>query len=245
MVEVGVRVGVTDDHPLGTETLLDQDVELGSADGRCHAVGRDGHAGRDRGPRRGAMDPLLGRAEPGLVGADLADDPGPHAGPGDPVLELGDELGRQLAHRPAGDARLRWVVGLAIPAAAHHDVEPGSAGEAAQPLRIAADARQGEVDERGAAAAPEVPQLVGDEVVGRAEGPVVPARRDLPQADAGVLVWKGHPHLVRRDRSAHGHDAFGHRGSSWSVAPAGMQAGRRRIGVRARAVWTAGSDPVR
>ena len=79
VVEVRVRVGVADDDAAGIGALLLEDPELGETDVGQHRVGRDrqpGPAGRARGR---PMHPLLGRRDPRLVRADLADDPGPDA----------------------------------------------------------------------------------------------------------------------------------------------------------------------
>ena len=134
------------------------------------------------------MDTLLEGADPRLVGADLADDPGPDPGVADAVSELGDDLVGQVVDRPSVDQRLGGVVGAAIPAGAHHDVQAGGARQAPQPMRVAAHPVERQVDERCPAAAAVVAQLIGDEVLVGRELPVVPALLDVPEVDAGVLV---------------------------------------------------------
>ena len=79
VVERGVRVGVADDDPGRVDALLLEDPQLGQADRRQDGVRRDRQPGPPGGPRGGAVDPLLGRRQPRLVGPDLADDPGPDA----------------------------------------------------------------------------------------------------------------------------------------------------------------------
>src|SRR5918992_1479918 len=122
-------------------------------------------------PLRSTMHALLDRADPPLVGADLADDARAHAGPVDPIVELGNQLVRQLVDAPFVDPRNGRVVRTEIPAAAHHDGHLGPRAQGAQPLGPATDARQRQVDHGATAASPEVAQLVADDlfVVGQPE----------------------------------------------------------------------------
>ena len=70
-----------------------------------------------------------------------------------------------------------------------------------------------QVDERRAAAATEVAQLVGDRVLVGRELPVIPSVLDVPEVDAGVLVGKGEADALGWDRPTDGHDSRSHRGS--------------------------------
>jgi hypothetical protein len=156
------------------------------------------------------MDAFLERADPRLAGPDLADDAGPHAGAGHALGELADQLIGKVVGRATVDERLGRVVGLVVPAAAHHDLQAGAACQAAQPLRIAADARHGEVHQRRATSPPEVAQLVGQGKLVGTELPVVPSVPDVPQVDAGVLVREREAHAVGRDGAAHGQHSRSH-----------------------------------
>ena len=100
--------------------------------------------------RGGPVHALLLRAQPRLVGPDLADDPRPDAGVADAVGRLADELVGQVVHRAAVDPRVRRVVGGPIPAAAHHDVQVAPFAERPQPPRVAADPVERQVDEGAA-----------------------------------------------------------------------------------------------
>ena len=75
-----MRVGVTDDDARRVDALLGEDPQLCEADGDWTPWVVIAMPVRTDAPRRGAMHALLERADPGLVGADLADDPGPDAG---------------------------------------------------------------------------------------------------------------------------------------------------------------------
>ena len=95
VVEMRVRVGVADDDPRRVRALVLEDPQLVEPDRRQHGVGRDRQAGPSGGPGRRAMDPLLLRRHPRLVGADLADDPGTDAG----VADAGGRLARRARRR--------------------------------------------------------------------------------------------------------------------------------------------------
>ena len=104
---------------------------------------------------------------------------------------------RQLIDGAPVDQGLGRVVRARDTSRTHHDLHARAAGQAPQPLRVAADARRGEVHQRPAAAPPEFAQLVGDEVLVGGELPVVPSASDVPEIDAGVLVRKGEAELAR------------------------------------------------
>src|SRR4051812_14324169 len=106
------------------------------------------------------MDALLERRDPRLVGPDLADDPGPYPALPHPVGGLADELVGEVVDRPAIETRLGWVIGAAVPAGTHHDVQPREAGYAGEPGGIAPHAVERQVDERRAAGCAEQPQLL-------------------------------------------------------------------------------------
>ena len=208
----------------GIDALLFEDAQLRQAHRRAHAVGGDRHAGLARGARGGAVHPLLLGADPRLVGPDLPDDPRPHTRAGDAVSQLPDHLGCQLIDAAPVDQGFLRVVGLAIPAATHHDLDARPACQAPQALRVAADARRGELHQRRAAAPPVIAQLVGDEVLVGGELPVVPSALDVPEVDAGVLVRKGEADSLGWDRPTDGHDSRSHRVPpvvDW--APVGVQ----------------------
>ena len=79
---------------------------------------------------------------------------------------------------------------------------PLGLGIAPQADRVASDAGQGQVDEGAAAGRPERRQLGHDERVVRGQLPVVPAIRDVPERDPGVLVRQDEAERFRRDRAA-------------------------------------------
>ncbi len=102
-------------------------------------------------------------------------------------------------HGPAIDQRLGRVVGAAIPAAAHDDVQVARPRETGQPGRVAPDAGEREVDQAAATGRAKRGQLVQDHRLVAGELPVVPAVGDLPQRDLGVLVGQREPELRRID----------------------------------------------
>ena len=148
-------VGVADDDPRRVGALRLEDPQLVQADRRQDGVGRDREAGPAGRPGGGAMDALLAGREPRLVGADLADDAGPDAGVPDSVGRLADELVGEVVDGPAVDRGLGRVVGVAVPAAAHDEVEAGRRREPDEPRRVAPDAGQRQVDQARAARLPE------------------------------------------------------------------------------------------
>src|SRR5262249_41632688 len=101
VVEALHRVGVADHDPLRRDTLGGEDVDLGLAGGEAGGVGRDHHSGAGGGPAGGAEGALLAGGDVGQVGGDLADEPGPHPGPGDFVLQVGDQVLGDLVGRVA------------------------------------------------------------------------------------------------------------------------------------------------
>ncbi len=201
--EGGVRIGMADDDAGRVDALLLEDAQLGQAHRRHDGVGRDREARPPSGPAGRPMDPLLERRQPGLVGADLADDPGPDTRVLDAKLDLPDELLGQVVDRAAVDLRLGRVVGPAVPTGAHDDVEVAGLGIAAQPDRIPAHARQGQVDQGPAAGRPERSQLGHDQGIVRGQLPVVPPIRDLPEVNPGVLVGQDEAKLRGGHRTAH------------------------------------------
>ena len=84
---------------------------------------------------------------------------------------------------------------------------PGRPGEPGEPGRVAPDAVEGQVDERAAAGRPERGELLDDHRLVAAELPVVPAVRDVPERDRGVLVGQDPAELGRIDRPEDGLDA--------------------------------------
>ena len=110
VLERRVGIGMADDDPSRIEALLLEDPELGEPDVRHDGVGRDGEARPAGRPGGGAVDAFLGRGEPRLVRADLADDARPDAGIPRPVGRLAHELVGEVVHGPPIDARLRRVV---------------------------------------------------------------------------------------------------------------------------------------
>ncbi len=90
-------------------------------------------------------------------------------------------------------------------------MQPGRAGEPDQPRGIAADTRGREVDQAPTAAAAIRLELAEDQRLVAGELPVIPAVRDVPQGDLGVLVRQREPEVRRVDRAEDGLD-MGHRG---------------------------------
>ena len=155
--------------------------------------------------------------------------PGRIARPVGALLELAGP-----ARRPATPTvrrsieRLGRVVGLAIPAAAHHEVEAGCLGEPAQPGRVAPDRLQGEVGEARPAELAEPGQLGQDQLVLAGQLPVVPAAGDLPQHAAGVLVGEREAERRGIDPPEHGLDEGRHAGDYRPAAPGPRAPGARR-----------------
>jgi hypothetical protein len=147
------------------------------------------------------MDALLERRQPRLVGPDLADDPRPDVRAVNAHLDLADQLIGQVVHGAPIDQRLGRVVGRPVPARAHHDVQAAGLGVAAQAERVAAHAGQGQVHQRAPAASSKRGQLGQDQGVVRGQLPVIPAIRDLPELDAGVLVGQDEAEVGGRHRA--------------------------------------------
>ena len=142
------------------------------------------------------------RGDPRLIGADLADDSWTHWA----VDKLLHDLVGEIVDGAAIDARLGGVVGLAVPACAGHDVEPGCLREAGQPCQVSADADGGHIDQ-GAAAEPLIGcQLLVDSWLVADQLPVVPAVLDPPEAALGVLVGEGKAEVAGRHRTEDGLD---------------------------------------
>jgi len=119
----------------------------------------------------------------------------------DPVLDLAHEVVRQRIDRPPIDVEGRRVVSVAIPTRAHHQMHAGRASEAHEPGRVAAHPGRRHVDEGPAAGRAIARELGGDDGLVRRQLPVVPAVRDVPQRDLGVLVRQREPELGRVDRA--------------------------------------------
>ena len=122
------------------------------------------------------------------------------------LLDLANQLVGQVVHRAPIDARFGRVVGRPVPAATHDEVQAAGLAEALQPGRVTPDAGQRQVDKGATAGRPEPCQLVEDDRLVARQLPVVPAVRDVPQRDLGVLVRQGEPEVVRRDRAENGLD---------------------------------------
>ena len=142
---------MADDDAGRVDPLLLEDLQLLEPDRGHHRVGRDRETGPASGPPGGAMDALLGRRDPGLVGADLPDDAWLDPGVPHSVGRLADQLIRQRVHRPALDEGLGRVEGAPVPAATHDDVQPGRSADRGEPGGVAPDAGQREVDQAVAA----------------------------------------------------------------------------------------------
>ncbi len=110
VVEMRVRIGVADDDPRRIGALLLEDPQLIQPDRREDGVGRDGETGPASRPGGRTMDTLLLRRHPRLVGADLADDPGPDAGLPHPVGRLAHELVGEVVDAAPIDQGLGRVV---------------------------------------------------------------------------------------------------------------------------------------
>ena len=138
---------------------------------------------RRRRPDRLEHAPFAG---PDRVGRpDLAEDAGPDAAAIDAaVARLDEEPVGDVVDRRGGDPRL--VHGLEVVAGPDHDVQAGALGDGAQPLRVAAERRRRELDDRLATGADVRAELVdrgvhvGQSIVVRVHARV-PARlgRDL------------------------------------------------------------------
>src|SRR5438128_7420638 len=122
VVDVEVRVSVADDDAARILALVLQDAELVETHLALHGVRAHGEAGAPPGPRHRAEDALLARAQPGVVGSYLADDPGADASPFNPVLDLGHDLVGKLVNASAVDAGFGWIEAVSVPARAHDDV---------------------------------------------------------------------------------------------------------------------------
>ena len=201
----------------GIEPFLLEDPELRQADVGQHGVGGDGQTGPSCRARGRPVDALLGRRDPRLVGADLADDPRPDARLPHPGLDLPDELVGEIVGRTPIDQRVRRVVGGPVPAAAHDHVESAGARHVAKPERVTPDTRQGQVHQPAPADVAEPGELVDDDRLVARQLPVIPARLDVPQGDLGVLVRQGEPERVGLDRTEDGLDV-GHGPRCYAVA---------------------------
>ena len=157
------------------------------------------------------MDPLLAGGEPRFVGPELANDPGPDAAVPNPNRRLANDLVGEIGDRAAVDQGFGRVVRVAVPAAAHDEVKSGCTREAGEPLRVAPDARQRQVDDRGATRGREFCELLDDHALVPSKLPVVPAIGDMPEGNCGVLVGKSPAQLPRIDPAENGLDA-GRRG---------------------------------
>ena len=114
--------------------------------------------------------------------------PGSDAALADPVGCLAHELVGEVVDGAPVDQRLGRVVRAAVPAGAHHDVQPRRACQPGEPHRIASDPGRREVDEAASPGGPEAFELGEDHRLVARQLPVVPARLDVPQGNLGVLV---------------------------------------------------------
>jgi hypothetical protein len=164
--------------------------------------------------RGGAKDTLFLGRHPGLVRPDLADDPGPDACPSRTLREFPDDLLRQIVCRAPVDERLRWVVGLTVPTAAHDYGEPGALGKPPQALRVATQAVARHIHQARAAQSLKAAELLGDHVLIAYELPVVPTVGHVPQLKAGVFMGEGEAEPIDRQRPSHGLGIGAHRSPS-------------------------------
>ncbi len=213
-------------------------------DRRLDRVGRDREPGPAGGPGGGSVDPLLARRDPRLVRPDLADDPGPDPGLAHALGRLADDLVGERFDGAAVDQRLGRVVGVAIPARAHDDVQPGRLRQPDEPARIPPDAGQREVEDRAAAGRPERRELLDDHGLVAPQLPVVPAVLDMPEGDRGVLVGQDPAEVGRVDGPADGLDTAagdGHeaaRSSRSASVRGGAASSRTAAGVADAAIRT-------
>ena len=140
VLDVPLVAVVADDDPVGRDALLEQDRDLLRAEPPGPlAVRADRHAGLALGARGRPEHALLGRAEEVHLGPDLADDAGADVRPVRTVDDVADQQLGQLVDAHPGD-----VVGvdrLAVPAGAHHDVDPGRLRRSGAGPRAAARSR--------------------------------------------------------------------------------------------------------
>ena len=132
---------------------------------------------------------------------------------------LADQLVGQVVGRAAVDAGLGRVVGRAIPAAAHDDVEVTGRRESGQPRRVPPDAGERQVDQPAPAGLPEARELGEDHRLVAGQLPVIPAALDVPQGDLGVLVRQRETERIRLDGTEDRLDV-GHGGRCYAVATA-------------------------
>ena len=235
VIEDRVRVGVADDDARRVGALLLEDPELGEPDrdstpwvvmaspvrraARAAARWTRSSAGETHGLSVPISPMIPGRT------------PVPH-----PVGRLAHQLVGEVVDRAPVDARLGRVVGRPVPAAAHDDVQ---AAGARRGRRSQAGSRPtpGSVRSTSAAPAgrPEACQLLEDDRLVAGQLPVVPAARDVPQRDLGVLVRQGEAEVVRVDRAEDGLDV-GHGPRCYAVGTGSrvMRARRRRRRAAAR-----------
>ena len=102
-------------------------------------------------PGHGPQDPLHPGREARLVGGAL-EDPGPHPGPGDAVLDVVEEELVEHVHARGTERRAAVVevvgeVVVGVEAGGDHDVELHLRGHLLDGLDVAAEAHHGEVDD--------------------------------------------------------------------------------------------------
>ena len=147
----------------------------------------------------------------------------------DPVGRLADELVGERVDGPAVDQGLGRVVGVAVPAGAHHDVEAGRLREPDEPRRVTPDAGQGQVDERSRRPPRGTGTAPRRSPAGRAAAPSSPSgpgrARARSRCARGAASSRGRPGRWARGRSGPG------RGRSVTRRPARA---RRRSTAPAR-----------
>ena len=197
------RISMADDDPGQVGALGLEDVELIEPDRRLDGMGRDREPGAAGRPGGGAVDALLLRGQPRLLGPDLADNPGPDAGSRTPSVASPTNV-RERVHRPAVDDRLR-------PGSGRRDTSrspsrPGGRWPATRPAtRDRARPRRGSGRRGPATGRPERRELVVDDRR-RGGAPSSPSDWDVPERDRGVLMREDPAEVRGVDRDQDGLD---------------------------------------
>jgi hypothetical protein len=166
---------------------------------------------------------------PRVRGADLAEQPRPHAGVGHAGGHVGDHLAGQVVDRPP--VHVGRMGRCDVVAGPHHDVQARGPGDARKGERVTRQAHGGRIDDGRPAGTLEEPDLVdGDPLVGEAQvvevgvevlahpaevgeaqrlggAPLVAGRSRLGEhhgeVDEQVLVGERDPHRLRGDHPQH------------------------------------------